>query len=55
MVNAFLAGVYLTVAVFMFGATMFGVFLGGKSDDLWKPFVYGPLWPFFGCVVAIKE
>lgn len=41
----FLAGVYFAVAVMTFVAVGFGVCLGGKDEDLWKPFVYAPLWP----------
>ena len=41
----FMFGFYVCGAIFMFMTCLSGVILGGKSEELWIPFVYGALWP----------
>lgn len=40
----FLLGVYVTGAVATFLFVGLCCILVGKNEDLWKPFVYAPLW-----------
>ena len=41
----FLAGVYVSGAVATFLYVGFFCVLGGRNEDLWRPFVYAVLWP----------
>jgi hypothetical protein len=45
MFYGFLAGVYVTGAVATFLFVGFFCVLGGRSEDLWRPFVYALFWP----------
>jgi hypothetical protein len=38
-------GVYIAGVGFFGGISLFGVTLGGKDSDLWKPIVAGLFWP----------
>lgn len=42
---AFFYGTYFAVTLITFVVILFFAILGGKESDLWKPFVYAPLWP----------
>ena len=42
---AFLLGCYCTGAVMTFLVVGFGVGLGGRDEDIWKPFAYAAVWP----------
>jgi hypothetical protein len=41
----FLLGIYCGGVVVSFIAYLFLAILGGKNEDLWKPFVFAILWP----------
>lgn len=51
-----LIGLYLVGALLAFMYVGFWCTLGGDSNDLWKPFVYGAMWPvimpfyLMGCI-----
>lgn len=38
-------GFYLGIALMVFLITGFLIMLGGKNEDLYKPFVYALFWP----------
>jgi hypothetical protein len=40
-----LIGAYIMGIVFSFVFIGFFVGLGGRNEDLWKPFVYSLIWP----------
>jgi hypothetical protein len=40
-----LIGGYVTGAILTFLFVGFFCVLGGREEDLWRPFVYGALWP----------
>jgi len=41
----FLLGMYVMGAIMTFIVVGFACVLGGRSEDLWRPFVYALLWP----------
>lgn len=41
----FLAGGYIVGALFTFAVVLFFCVLGGRNQDLWRPFVYAAVWP----------
>lgn len=41
----FFLGVYVTGGFFTFMVVWFAVLLGGRGEDMWKPFVYAAIWP----------
>lgn len=43
----FLFGVYVAGAAYTFVYVAFFCALGGSNEDLWRPFVYAIMWPFF--------
>lgn len=43
----FVLGLYLGVAICVFLISMFFAALGGKEEDLYKPFIYAGCWPAF--------
>lgn len=45
--NGVLLGTYICISIFVFLITSLFTVLGGKSDDLWKPFWYTIIWPYF--------
>jgi len=45
MIYGFIAGGYVFGAVATFLFVGFFCVLGGRSEDLWRPFIYALLWP----------
>ncbi len=44
MIGGFLLGGYTVGAIMTFAFTGFFVILGGRNEDLWKPFGYAVVW-----------
>jgi hypothetical protein len=43
--RTFFLGSYITGAMFTFLIVGFACALGGRNEELWKPFVYAVFWP----------
>ena len=41
----FVIGAYAAISLIVFLALLFFCVLGGKDEDLWKPFAYSLTWP----------
>ncbi len=49
----FCLGFYIGTVIIAFSILLFFTMLGGKSEDLWVPFVCAPVWPLL-FLVKIK-
>jgi hypothetical protein len=45
LIIAFAMGLYVMGAIATFLLVGFFAALGGKNEDMWKPFVYAAFWP----------
>lgn len=44
---SYLIGIYIGIMICVFFVTSFVTILGGKNKDIWRPFIYAPLWFIF--------